>query len=278
MLTRLSNSWQLVKASASVLRADKELIVFPMISGLALILVSVSFFVPMFFVDEGALLSGELGVLQMGIFFAFYMAQYTVIIFFNTALVSAAMKRLEGGNPTVGYGLSMAWSRLGTILGYAAIAATVGMLLRAARERAGFLGKLVIGLVGLAWSLATFLVVPVLVSHNVGPVEAIKQSAAVLKKTWGEQIAGNFGLGFVFAMSYIGMALLSVLLLVLAGSTSIPWLIGAVLVGIVLAFILLAAVQSALTGIYSAALYRFATTGKAQGFEPAMLQGAFVQK
>ncbi len=278
MLTKLSNSWQLVKASASVLRADKELIVFPMISGLALILVSASFFVPMLFVNEGALLSGDIGVFQMVIFFAFYMTQYTVIIFFNTALVSAAMKRLEGGDPTVGYGLGMAWSRLGTILGYAAIAATVGMLLRAARERAGFLGQLVIGLVGFAWSLATFLVVPVLVSHDVGPIEAVKQSAAVLKKTWGEQIAGNFGLGFVFALAYVGTAILSVLLLVLVGSTQIPWLIGAVLVGIVLGFILLAAVQSALTGIYSAALYRFATTGQAQGFEAAMLQGAFVRK
>lgn len=278
MLTKLSNSWQLVKASASVLRADKELIVFPMISGLALILVSASFFVPMLFVNEGALLSGDIGIFQMAIFFAFYMTQYTVIIFFNTALVSAAMKRLEGGDPTVGYGLGMAWSRLGTILGYAAIAATVGMLLRAARERAGFLGQLVIGLVGFAWSLATFLVVPVLVSHDVGPIEAVKQSAAVLKKTWGEQIAGNFGLGFVFALAYVGTAILSVLLLVLVGSTQIPWLIGAVLVGIVLGFILLAAVQSALTGIYSAALYRFATTGQAQGFEAAMLQGAFVRK
>lgn len=278
MFTKLSNSWHLVKASASVLRSDKELVFLPMISGVALILVSASFFVPLFFVNGGQALSGEFGVLQAGVIFLYYMAQYTVMIFFNTALVGAAMKRLSGGNPTVGDGLRMAWSRLGTILGYAAIAATVGLLLRMASERAGFVGKLVIGLVGFGWSLATFLVVPVLVSHDVGPIEAVKQSAMTLKRTWGEQVAGNVGLGFFFGLSYLLAGVISTVLMVLVGSTQIPWLIVATLVTIVLVFVLLAAVQSALTGIYSAAVYRFATEGKVEGFDAATLQAAFVRR
>lgn len=278
MLTKLSNSWHLVKASASVLRADKELVLLPMISGAALIAVSASFFVPLLFVGEGRLLSGELGIVQGAVLFLYYMAQYTVIIFFNTALVGAAMKRLSGGNPTVGDGLRMAWSRLGTILGYAAIAATVGLLLRAASERAGFLGKLVIGLVGVGWNLATFLVVPVLVSHDVGPIEALKRSATTLKRTWGEQIAGNVGLGFFFGLSYLLMGVVAVASVMLAVSTQIPWLIAAVVVTFVLAFILLAAVQSALSGIYSAAVYRYASDGRVEGFDAKTLQAAFVRR
>lgn len=278
MLQKLSNSWQLVKASAGVLRADKELMVLPMVSGLALILVSATFFLPLLLTDQSGLMDGDFNALHGVVLFLYYMAQYSVIIFFNSALVGAAMKRFDGGDPTLMDGLSMAWSRLGTILGYAAIAATVGLLLRLVSERAGFIGKLVIGLLGMAWSLATFLVVPVLVSHDVGPIEAVKRSTQTLKKTWGEQVAGNVGLGFFFGLSYLALGIVGVALLMAAVSTQVAALIVATAVVVVVAFILMAAVQSALSGIYSAAVYRFATHGDAKGFDPQTLQAAFVQR
>ncbi len=102
----------------------------------------------------------------------------TVIFFCNTALVGAALIRLRGGDPTVADGFRIAASRVGPILGYAFIAATVGMVLRAISERSGFLGRLVVSLVGFAWNLATFLAVPVLVVEDVGPIEAVQRSAS----------------------------------------------------------------------------------------------------
>lgn len=276
MFQKFSNSWQLVKASAQVLRADKELMVFPLISGAALIVVSVVFFLPLTLVGSGFSVPEEgAGVLGYIGLFLFYVVQYSVIFFFNSALVGAAMIRLDGGNPTVSDGLRIARQRLPSILGYALIAATVGMVLQALKERAGFLSKIVISLVGMAWNLATFLVVPVLVTQDVSPIDAIRESARVLKRTWGEQIVGNIGLGWVFVVVWVGLGLLFVPAVVVAAVVGQGFLVGAVIVSFVLAFLVTALVQSALGGIYSAALYRFATTGQAGMFDAGQLQGAF---
>src|SRR5437773_3238791 len=105
------------------------------------------------------------------------------------------MARLDGGNPTVGDGLAIASSKLTSIAGYTLIAATVGMVLRAIQERVGFLGKIVVGILGAGWSIATYLVVPVLVTRDIGPVEAVKESAMLLRRTWGENLIGQGGIG-----------------------------------------------------------------------------------
>ena len=278
MLQKLSNSWGLIKASGRVLRADKELIVFPLISSIALIMVTATFFLPLLFSGTGFEVSEGTGPLGYILLFLYYMVQYTVIFFFNSALVGAAMIRLDGGNPTVGDGLRIASSRIGPILGYAAIAATVGLVLRAMSERSGGLGRMIVGLLGMAWNLATFLVVPVLVTHNVSPLDAIKESARVLKKTWGEQVAGNVGIGAAFFVAYLALAVIAVPAMILAFSTGQGSIIAVVAVCIVLAFILLALVNASLAGIYSAALYRFATTGEAGAFDNQVLRNAFVAK
>ncbi len=278
-MTKLANSWELVKASAKVLQADKELIVFPLISGAALVVVSASFCLPLFLFGSGFTVPEEgAGVLGYILLFLFYLVQYTVIFFFNTALVGAAMIRLEGGDPTVGDGLRVAFSHLGSILGYAAIAATVGVILRTARERAGFLGKIIVGLVGMAWNLATFLVVPVLVTKNIGPIQAIKESAAILKRTWGEQIVGNVGIGFVFGLLFVGLTILAVPTLIFAFGTGEGAVIAVAVVVLVLAYLLLALVNATLSGIYSAALYRFATAGDAGRFDDELMRRAFRPK
>ncbi len=279
MAGSLSNSWALVKASANVLRLDKELLVFPVLSGISMVLVIATFAVP--FLAAGGLgwLAEETGssYLAYVLGFLFYLVQYTVMFFFNTALVGAALIRLEGGDPTVSDGLSIALGKLSTILGYAAIAATVGMILKALSERAGFLGRLVIGLVGIAWSLATYLTVPVLVTRDVGPIDAVKESAALFRRTWGEQMVGNFGMGWAFAMMGISWGLFMVLLIMLMAQISGVAVISAVALT-VLGYLALGLVSSALSGIYTAALYRYATTGETELFEPAMLRQAFRPK
>lgn len=279
---KFARSWALVKASLAVLRSDKELLVFPLVSAVAVILVALSFLLPMFglgvfaHMDRGN--GGTPAVLYPWIF-AFYLAQYFVMFFFNSALVGAAMIRLDGGDPTVADGLRIARGKWLQILGYAAIAATVGMLLRALEQRAGFLGRIVVGLVGVAWTLATFLVVPVLVARDVGPIEAVKQSATLLKQTWGENLIGNGGLGLVLGLVNLGVILLGVGLAMALASQGLA--VMAVISGVIAAIAVLglALVQSALSGIYSAALYRYAVQGNAPaGFDGGLLQGAFQRK
>jgi len=279
---KLSNSWELVKASAAVLQADKELLLFPVISAVLSILVVVTFAVPAML--AGVFASGfpeATGIPAAGYaaVLLFYVVQYFVIFFCNTALVGAALIRLRGGDPTVADGFRIAASRAGDILGYALIAATVGMLLRAISERSGLLGRLVVGLLGLAWNLATFLVVPVLVVEDVGPIEAIRQSASYLKRTWGEQIVGNLGMGLVFGLISLGTLAAGVVLLVAAAATESAALIIFVAVCLLLAFVAIALVSSALSGVYAAAVYRYAAEGQTGGFfTPAMVRSAFRRK
>jgi hypothetical protein len=279
MFERVSRSFELVKASASVLGADRELLLFPVISAVLSIVVLVSFAVPMFLAgvfDATALRDSGFPLAGYLIGFLFYVVQYTVIFFCNTALVGAALIRLRGGDPTLADGFRIATSRLGVIVGYAVVAATVGMVLRAISERVGLVGKLVVGLLGFAWNVATYLVVPVLAVEDVGPIEAIQRSAAYLKKTWGEQIIGNLGMGTAFGLITLGTLAGGVALFIGAATTeSVPLMIA---VGVLLVVLLLAIalVSSALSGVYTAAVYRYAVEGETGTFfSAAMVQDAF---
>ena len=278
MFRSLSNSWALVKASIRVLQADKELMLFPVVSGIALLLVSISFFVPTYLLLPG-LESGETPrALAYAIGFLFYVVQYFVIIYFQTGLVGAAMIRLNGGDPTVKDGLRIANERLGVILSYALIAATVGMILRALRERLGFVGGLISALGGFAWSLATFFVVPVLAAKKVGPFDAISESAALLKKTWGEQLAGGGGIGLVFGLLMFGYIVFIGVVFALVASLQSTAIYIALSIAAVVGFLGLILVSSTLGGIYSAALYRFAQDGSVNFFDRELLREAFHRK
>jgi len=280
MFAKFARSWALVKASAGVLKQDKELLVFPAISGVASLLVMASFILPLFgLLDFKAMDQGEREPMWLYAWvFLFYLTQYFVIFYFNTALVGAAMIRLRGGDPTVADGLNIAWSKRGTIFGYALIAATVGMILRAIEERAGVIGKWVAGLFGAAWTVITFMTVPILVSRDIGPLDAVKESAMMLKKTWGENLIGQGGVGVVFGLlQFLVVALTVVALIAVAGTKSMALIVTVGALGVI-TMMALALVQSALSGIYSAALYRHAMGEDTVGMDSQLLASAFAAK
>ncbi len=282
MFEKFSRSWQLIKASADVLRQDKELLVFPAVSAVAGLLVIASFVLPLFGMLDLKAIEANSDSIPPWLYawvFLFYLVQYFVIFYFNTALVGAAMIRLEGGDPTVADGLRIARSKIRVILGYAAIAATVGMILRAIEERAGFIGKWITGLIGAAWTVVTFLTVPVLVMRDVGPLDAVKESARLLKSTWGENIIGQGGVGVVFGLAQFLVILLTIAIAaVLFSGAHLALAATAIGVGVVV-MMTLALVQAALSGIYSAALYRHAAgLAPSPGFDGALLTHAFAPK
>ena len=281
---KFARSWALMKSSANILRQDKELMLFPLFAGLASLVVIASFAWPVIAMlgTHHADFEGQrrhVSPLFMLVSFAFYFVQYTVVIFFNTALASAALIRLAGGNPTLGDGMRVATSKLATIIGYALIAATVGMILRALQERLGFVGRIVAGILGFGWTVATFLVVPVLAAQDVGPVDAVKHSTSLLKRTWGENLIGSAGIGLAGGVLMFCLIAVSTLLFVGAAATHSLGLMIAVGVVAVLALVALSLFQSAMHGVYSAALYRFAEEGDpGHGFDRALLESAFRQK
>ena len=266
MFARIRNSWELMKASAAVLRADKELIIFPIVSAIGVLVVMATFAFPVFLSGLfDALILGRSRALGIVVGFAFYIVQYFVIIFANSALVGAAMIRLRGGDPTVSDGFRIAVRHIGQIFGYALISATVGMILRWISER-GTLGRIASSIVGLAWNVATYLVVPVLVLEDVGPLEAVKRSVSLLKRTWGEQIAGNFSIGLVFGLLTVLVFIIGIPLIFLTVTTGSVVLIALAAVLFVLVLVSVGLINSTLSGIYVAAVYRYAAEGEAGGF------------
>jgi hypothetical protein len=284
MFERIQRSWELVQASWAVLRSDKELVIYPIVSFIGSVLVLITFALPLAAAGVFDAVANEangdsIGIAGLIVSFLFYIVMYTVIFFANTALVGAAMIRLKGGDPTLKDGFNIAYSRIGKILGYALISATVGMVLRAISERSGLIGRLVISIIGFAWSLATFLVVPVLVVEDVGPIDAVKRSAELLKKTWGEQIAANFGLGAFFGLASFGILLIGMALIFVFSGINAPALVILSIILMVVALIALGLISSTLTGIYQAALYRYAAEGETGGFfAPELIEGAFKRK
>lgn len=263
---RISRSFELVRQSWSILMHDKELVVLPILSGLIMIGVAASFFFA--FDLKTGIETGERSVLFVPAFI-FYVAAYFVGLFFQAAVVAGATERLKGGNPTVASSLAAASHRVGRILMWALVAATVGMILRAIQERSNLFGKIVIALVGAAWSLATFFIVPVLVFEETGVGEAFKRSIAIFKKTWGETMAGGVTLGL--AMLLVWVAIIGVTMLFFAaGLDLVGFIVGGTLV------LLAATIFPTLDAIFVAALYQYATKGPtASAFDANQLAHAF---
>jgi hypothetical protein len=190
-------------------------------------------------------------------------------------LIACVFRQIDGEQPSLGYGLGFAWQRLPQIFGWALMTSTVGILLRLLEEKVGFIGRIVVGLLGMAWSVTSFLVVPVLVAEGSGPIESYKRSVEMLKQTWGEQIIGNVSFGLIFALFGIVPAMILFFLAIGAGAAAIL-AVGAILVVWLVA---LALIQSTLQTIYQAAIYLYAANGEAPpGFDNQLVAEAFAQK
>lgn len=289
MFQRLAIGWQLIQQSWQVLRLDKELLLFPLMSAIACMFVMASFAIPLWatgYVDSAMeeQAAGQDGINQVNqivgyvVLFAFYVVNYGVIIFFNSALVACAIIRFKGGNPTIMDGFSAAFSRLPQIAGWAVVAATVGLILKIIESRSEKFGRIVAGLLGMAWSAVTYFVVPVIVVEKAGPIVAGKRSLEILKKTWGESLAANFGIGvIVFLVSLVAMLPLILGGIALAAGI---WSLG--ILGLVIGIVALLAISlcsSALNTIILGALYLYAAEGTVpQQFDNALFQQAFVRK
>lgn len=281
MFVRFERSWNLCRECFALIRADQTLLLFPLMSVIAMVLIVATFAIPL--VPLLPMLQGDPAHAVPGLayvaLFLFYWLQFSVVFFFNTAVVAVALRRFDGQPAGVGDGLRRAWSLWPTILGYALIAATVGTILRVIAERVGFLGRIAMGLVGFAWTVATALVVPVLAAENVGPVDAVKRSTELIRRTWGEDIIGNAGIGLVFGLAMVLTVLVGGGLVVAAFATGSGALGVLAIVVTAVATALLALTQGTLHGIYAAALYRYANHDTATGpLDPAMLRDAFRAK
>ena len=271
MAGTLTRSWELVRETMSVLNKDKELLLFPVLSGIAVMVIIASFILPLLF--TGIISQTVAPLLLVVLVFLFYFVSYFIVIFFNIGLISCAYIRLQGGNPTIGDGIRSAAGHIGQILIWTLISATVGLILSSIRNRGGLAGSLVSGLLGAAWSLVTFFVIPVMIFEDKTTIEAIGESWPLFKKTWGENIVGSVGLGIVLIP-----VILMVIVTLFAAITSSTLLIPLIVVLILLIGIC-GVLYATLRGIFVAALYWYAKTGQVPGaFRVDFIAGAFVEK
>jgi hypothetical protein len=291
MLERIHRGWGIVGASWSVLKLHPKLLLLPILSGLAFLLLIGAIVLSVLAGAMSPRANHLLDFLDNARFdqpvvyaalFAFYFVCAFIAIFFNAALVFCALEAFAGRTPSLRGGLATASGRLPQILGWALVSATVGLLLNALqnalRDRLGFLGSLLGGLLELAWAVVTYFVVPVLVVDGVGPIEAVKRSAAILKRTWGESVAGQGGLGIISFLLLLPVFLVLGLAVVSAGDNL--GIVLAVLLPVVILYIIaLSVVFGALGAIFRTGTYIYATTGQAPtAFDAALLQGAFRSK
>ncbi|MBN1514242.1 MAG: hypothetical protein JXB13_19655 [Phycisphaerae bacterium] len=279
MFERIGNGWELAKSSYRCLLLDKELLVFPLLSGLACLIVLASFTLPLMSSDyvqtieeDGQAPSDPMAYV---ILFLFYFCNYFVIVFFNAGLIACAVIRFNGGDPTVGDGFRAATARLPQILAWAFVSATVGVILKAIESRSSRAGRIASGLLGMAWGAGTYFVVPVLVMEKLGPFAAVKRSLSILRRTWGEALVSNFGIGLFVFLMILG-CLVPAVLGVLVGSRIA--IVAGIAVTVVL-IILVSLISSALSGIVLGALYLYAAEERVPPqFEAASFRGAFVQR
>lgn len=284
---RFARSWQLTKQSWDVLRAEKSLVLFPVISSVTLIVITASFLVPvgvwMAMMSDEARKSMEHApgpriAFFLGMF-AFYVVTYFVMTYFNVALAGAALERFAGRDTSLGSGLRIANRRFLPILQWALLSATIGMILRALEERAGIFGAIALRLVGIAWAVGTYFVVPVLALEGLGPIDSIKRSVSLLKSSWGEAALTRFGTGAIFGLITIGVVLAG------GGVALALFMQELVVLGIVVAactlilVVLLSLISTTLQAILQAAVYAYAANGSAPaGFSTETLRGVFGPK
>ena len=283
-MSKFSRSWELVKESFAVLRSDKQLMLFPVLSAIACMITTIMIVgggvVAILPAIRAAALAGQRwqpanSPSYMLVIFGIYVVNYFIMVFFNVALVGVANSRLMGGSWTFRDGMELAWARKGTILMWALFAATVGMILRTIEERLGLIGRIIMKLIGVAWALACYFVVPVLAFEDLTPFAAVKRSARLFRDTWGERVAGGFSMGLVF------------MLLALPGfgvwiAMTVAFGVKGMLIGIallVLYLIVLSVVSSAVQGIFNAAMYRYACFKQVPpAFTPQLITGAWTPK
>ncbi len=268
MFEMIGRSWRFAKISYRILFENKSLVVFPLLSGISILLILTAFLAPQFI--TGAILDywadeamDQLTTAQQvgayAALFIVYFCEFAVVIFFNTALTFCAMEAMEGRKAGVGYGLRMASTRIGAICGWALLSATIGIIFDLIERFSKKLGKFIVNLMGAAWAILSFFVIPVIAAEGLGPVAALKRSVEALKLCWGDGLLGRFSFSLIAMLLFIPIHLAAVGIMMFSFSTrSLPLVLGGLILSVTL-YALGAAITSASSAVFRAILFNFAT-------------------
>jgi hypothetical protein len=284
MFDRITNGFDLARSSWSVLVKDKHLILFPIISGFLFLIVVASFAIPLgVFVDWAQVSqymrqhNNKPPIWVYPVTFGFYFSCSFVITFCNSALISCALLRFNGREPSLGDGFRAALARLPQILAWSIVSASVGLILKLIENAHEKIGYFISSILGSAWSVMTYFVVPVLVVEKVGPFAAVQRSMSILSRTWGEALVGGLGLGFFLFFLAIPVLLLFFGGIVMLGTGKVAIAV-ALFIAFGIALLVYSAVSTALNTILLAALYQYASGNQVpSAFERRTFERAFTR-
>ena len=265
---------QLLRAAWRMLRATKGLLLLPFLGAITAILAAVIFAIPgvvltVSSTEQWATTLGVLLILLLGA-----LAATVATVFFQGATVSAAMQTAEGRDVTLRSSLAGAGRRFGALFSWGLLTATVGVLLSIVRDKLGSAGAVVAALGGLAWGVATYFCIPVIIAENANPIAAIRRSGALLTKTWGSAARAGLRFGFgVLLLNLLAVGVIGAGIVTVQTIGSAP--LAAVLIGVgVLMLIVIAVITSAISAYAKALLYRYAMGMETPGIDATMLAGA----
>jgi len=272
-MSRIKRGWGLTKKSWALLNEHRSLIRFPLYGAIATTLLAIVFLGPGLYLLGKNALAGAIPLLVTGVY-----ALSIVGIYFSVGLAACADMIFRGQEATVADGLAVARERFSQICGWAAVNTAISAAMGVLENQGGLGGQIAARLVGMAWSLVTFLAVPVIAIEGTGPFATIKRSASMFRERWGQQITGNIAIGgVVFLLGFLPGVLLIVVGVVIWPSVGVAGgalvVIGALVIGVAML------VSKALSGIFGVALYRYATDGEVVGgFTQADLESAVKPK
>jgi hypothetical protein len=273
--SRITNGWQLTKTSLRIINENRSLLLFPVLSTISLVAILATFFGGTFFLigdsleallDENSIFTDVMGYVLI---FTYYLINYTVVIFFNAALIHCAIKILNEEETSLKEGLNYALSKIGRIFTWAMISATVGLLLQILSNK-GKVGEFVASFIGMAWSITTFFVVPILIYEEKGVVQSIKDSTSMVKEKWGESLTANVSLGIFSFIGILIAGLITYILFQIIGAYAIP-------IGITMVLIV-STVMTAAKTIFVAAIYNKVGGKPVRYFDEDVLDAAFILK
>ncbi len=270
---RLSNGWTITMNSFSILKKNKQLIIFPVLSGISLLLLMAVFILGIMAIAgwDVDYINTDNDLVNYAIMFLFYFVNYFIVVFFNMALIHCSKLYFDGEEVSVSTGLKFSASRIGVILSWAFFAATVGTILKIIQENTGWLGKVITGLLGIVWGITTFFVVPVIAYEKLGPLAAFKRSTQLMKAKWGESLAATFSLGLIQTLIFL-LALIPIYLII----TYVNLILG-VFIGVMVAFLIFAIFSAAQT-IFISSVYHNITGNIDDHFDQKLIDSLFVVK
>jgi hypothetical protein len=292
MFKAIGRSWSIAVASWDVLARYPRLIILPSIAAIAMIAAAAAAFVAVVVLNGGFEQAGQFVdhihrfwdahtiAVGAGLGIVGWVLT-TISLYVNAALIFCVLRCFAGHEPSIRDGLTASFARLPQIVGWAFVAVVMGFVASfiqdTLKEKLGFLGNVLGGLLDFAWAVVTYFVLPVLVVEGLGPVAAIKRSSALMRQTWGETATGGVGLGALgFAAAVPAMIFIAAGVMT-ATATGIGG-VAAVFFAVAIVYLMVASlVMGTLGTIFRAGLYVYATTGKAP-FDTALMASAFAPK